>query len=82
PISTKSSFVFRFCSRALKTSPASAKTPSNVSTTTTSAFAIASKGRQSDDQITFFKSVGTAVLDVVVAHKIYEKARELGIGTE
>ncbi|MDE8087834.1 hypothetical protein PT077_08440 [Erysipelothrix rhusiopathiae] len=42
----------------------------------------ASKGRQSDDQITFFKSVGTAVLDVVVAHKIYEKARELGIGTE
>lgn len=41
-----------------------------------------SKGRQSDDQITFFKSVGTAVLDVVVAHKIYEKARELGIGTE
>ncbi|MDE8087943.1 hypothetical protein PT077_09090, partial [Erysipelothrix rhusiopathiae] len=36
----------------------------------------ASKGRQSDDQITFFKSVGTAVLDVVVAHKIYEKGKK------
>ena len=33
-----------------------------------------SKGRQNDKQITFFKSVGTAVLDVQVGQEIYEKA--------
>ena len=39
-------------------------------------------GRQSADQITVFNSVGTAVLDIVVAAKILEKAKELKMGTE
>ena len=36
--------------------------------------------RENDHQITLFKSVGTAVLDLVTAKKIYEKAVEIGIG--
>lgn len=39
-------------------------------------------GRENEEQITLFKSVGTAILDVVVAFKIYEKAKKLGIGTK
>lgn len=39
-------------------------------------------GRTSDDEITFFKSVGNAVQDVVVARRAVEGARELGIGAE
>ncbi|MGI6155918.1 MAG: ornithine cyclodeaminase family protein [Enterococcus lemanii] len=38
-------------------------------------------GRTSDKEITVFKSVGSAVLDVVVANKIVEKALEKGLGT-
>lgn len=37
-------------------------------------------GRTSDDQITVFKSTGTAVLDVVVADCIVTKAQELSLG--
>jgi len=39
-------------------------------------------GRENEREITLFKTVGIAVQDVVVAHKAYKKALELGIGTE
>lgn len=39
-------------------------------------------GRTSDDQITFFKSVGNAVQDVVVARRAIDLAIERGIGQE
>lgn len=39
------------------------------------------KCRQKDEQITLFKTVGTAVLDVYVGYDIYLKAKEKGIGT-
>jgi len=39
-------------------------------------------GRQSDDEITFFKSVGNGVQDNVVARRIVEKARRMGLGAE
>ncbi|MGY3766574.1 ornithine cyclodeaminase family protein [Vagococcus vulneris] len=38
-------------------------------------------GRTSDDQITVFKTVGTAVLDVYVANEIVENAKNKGLGT-
>jgi len=38
-------------------------------------------GRESEKEITFFKSVGIAVQDVAVADLILKKARELGLGT-
>lgn len=31
------------------------------------------KGRESDQEITLFKTVGTAILDIVTAHEIYKK---------
>jgi len=37
-------------------------------------------GRESDDEITFFKSVGNAVQDVSVANKVLEEADRLGLG--
>jgi ornithine cyclodeaminase len=37
-------------------------------------------GRTSEDEITFFKSVGNAVQDVVVARRAVDRSRELGIG--
>lgn len=36
-------------------------------------------GRQRDDEVTFFKSVGNAVQDVVVARRAVDRARELGV---
>ena len=39
-------------------------------------------GRVDADQITFFKSVGLAVQDIVTAQTAYQQARALGIGTE
>jgi alanine dehydrogenase len=39
-------------------------------------------GRQSDDQITIFKSLGMAVEDVVSADLVFRKAVETGAGTE
>lgn len=38
------------------------------------------KSRENDKEITVFKSVGTAVLDLVTAKRIYEKAKEKEIG--
>ncbi len=40
------------------------------------------KGRENEKEITLFKSVGTAVLDLVTAFKIYKKALDLNIGTK
>ncbi|MGH2506253.1 MAG: ornithine cyclodeaminase family protein [Ktedonobacteraceae bacterium] len=39
-------------------------------------------GRQAPEEITFFKSVGLGVQDVVVAAQVYARARELGVGVE
>ncbi|WP_057764561.1 ornithine cyclodeaminase family protein [Companilactobacillus tucceti] len=39
------------------------------------------KGRKSDSDITIFKTVGTAVLDIIVADKIVQKASLQNIGT-
>ncbi len=39
-------------------------------------------GREADDQITLFKSVGTAVQDVASGYAVYQEARRLGIGSE
>ena len=39
-------------------------------------------GRESDDEITFFKSVGVAVQDVAAAAEALEEAKRLGLGTE
>ncbi|GAB6934048.1 ornithine cyclodeaminase family protein [Calditerricola satsumensis] len=38
-------------------------------------------GRESDEEITLFKSVGVAFLDVVVAHGVYRLALEQKVGT-
>ncbi len=38
-------------------------------------------GRTSEDEITIFKTTGSAVLDIVTARRIYESALEKGIGT-
>lgn len=40
------------------------------------------QGRKSPSDITFFKTVGTAALDVVVADRIVKKSEEKGIGTD
>lgn len=37
-------------------------------------------GRENEDEITIFKTVGSGVLDVVTAKRIYDKAVEKGIG--
>jgi ornithine cyclodeaminase len=40
------------------------------------------RGRESEEEITFFKSVGNAVQDVSVARKVLEEADRLGLGLE
>jgi ornithine cyclodeaminase len=40
------------------------------------------KGRESDDEITLFKSVGMAVVDIVTAYEIHRRAAARGIGIE
>lgn len=39
------------------------------------------EGRQSDDEITLFKSVGNAIQDVAVAREVVDRATEAGLGT-
>jgi ornithine cyclodeaminase/alanine dehydrogenase len=39
-------------------------------------------GRESDDEITFFKSVGLAVQDAATAAQVYDLARAAGVGVE
>ena len=38
-------------------------------------------GRENDDELTLFESVGTAVLDIVTAQRIYERAEEMNVGS-
>ena len=38
-------------------------------------------GRESDDEITFFESVGISVEDISASNMIYEYATKAGIGT-
>ncbi len=38
-------------------------------------------GREREDEITLFKTTGSAVMDVVTARRIYEAAKRQGIGT-
>jgi ornithine cyclodeaminase/alanine dehydrogenase-like protein (mu-crystallin family) len=38
-------------------------------------------GRQSDDDIVLFKSLGIAAEDIAVAKLVYDRARERGLGT-
>lgn len=38
------------------------------------------KGRENDEEITVFKTVGTAVLDLVIGAKILKKAKDLNVG--
>jgi alanine dehydrogenase len=40
------------------------------------------KGREKDTEITIYKSTGMAIQDVATAKKVYEKAKEKGIGLE
>jgi len=42
----------------------------------------ASAGRESDSQLTLYKSVGTALQDVIAADLVYRRARELGLGVD
>lgn len=39
-------------------------------------------GREDDDEIIVFKTVGIGVQDVVTAKRIYDKAKENGIGMD
>lgn len=39
------------------------------------------KGRETEDEITLFKSVGMAVVDLVTAHEIYQRAIARQVGT-
>jgi len=38
-------------------------------------------GRENEEEITFFKSVGIAYFDLTVAAAVYEKATSAGVGT-
>ena len=40
------------------------------------------KVRESDDDITLFKSVGLALQDILTANFVYQKALEAGVGEE
>ena len=40
------------------------------------------QGRENDQEITLFKSVGLSIQDISVAHYVYQKALEQGVGTE
>ena len=38
-------------------------------------------GRENDEEITVFKSIGLAVVDIIVAKYLYERVVELGVGS-
>jgi ornithine cyclodeaminase/alanine dehydrogenase-like protein (mu-crystallin family) len=40
------------------------------------------KGRENPDEITLFKATGLAIQDVGTAYKVYQMAKEQGIGIE
>jgi len=37
-------------------------------------------GHENDEEITIFKSIGLAVVDIIVANYLYEKVVECGMG--
>ena len=39
-------------------------------------------GRENDEEITLFKSVGLAIQDISTAFHVYNKAVELGVGVD
>ena len=39
-------------------------------------------GRESDEEVTLFKSVGLSIQDISAAHYVYQQAVEAGVGTE
>ena len=39
-------------------------------------------GRESDEEITLFKSVGLAIQDMSTAYHVYSQAVERGVGTK
>ena len=39
-------------------------------------------GRENDQEITLFKSVGLSIQDISTAYHVYQKALEQGVGTE
>lgn len=41
-----------------------------------------SPGRKTEEEITLYKGVGMAAMDAAVAHLIYHRARELGLGVD
>ena len=42
----------------------------------------AKPGRESDEEVTVFKSVGLSIQDISAAHYVYQRALEEGAGTE
>ena len=42
----------------------------------------AKAGRESDQEVTLFKSVGLSIQDISAAHYVYQQAIEAGVGTE
>jgi ornithine cyclodeaminase/alanine dehydrogenase-like protein (mu-crystallin family) len=42
--------------------------------------AMRTPGRQSPEDITLFKSLGIGLEDIAVANKVYQKAKEMGVG--
>jgi len=40
------------------------------------------RGRGADSDVTLFKSVGTALQDLVIANAIYQRARQKGVGRD
>ena len=42
----------------------------------------AKAGRESEDEVTLFKSVGLSIQDISAAHFVYHRALEQGVGTE
>ena len=42
----------------------------------------AKQGRESDEEVTIFKSVGLSIQDISAAHYVYQRALEEGAGTE
>ena len=40
------------------------------------------QGRESDEEVTLFKSVGLSIQDISAAYHVYEKAKAQGVGTE
>ncbi len=42
----------------------------------------AKAGRESEDEVTLFKSVGLSIQDISAAHYVYQRAVEEGVGTE